>query len=163
MTNSDFIQNRIFSNKQLSAQMAVWQFKGKRIVFTNGCFDIIHPGHIAYLSKAKDFGDILVIGLNSDDSVRQLKGENRPIIPEKERAFMLASLRFVDAVVIFDEETPINLIQQLQPDVLVKGKDYKAEEIVGYDIVTAKGGAVETIELVEGFSTTSLIDKLKQI
>lgn len=163
MTNSDFIQNRIFSNKQLSAQMAVWQFKGKRIVFTNGCFDIIHPGHIAYLSKAKDFGDILVIGLNSDDSVRQLKGENRPIIPEKERAFMLASLRFVDAVVIFDEETPINLIQQLQPDVLVKGKDYKAEEIVGYDIVTAKGGTVETIELVEGFSTTSLIDKLKQL
>ncbi len=143
--------------------MAVWKFKGKRIVFTNGCFDIIHPGHIAYLSKAKDFGDILVIGLNSDDSVRQLKGENRPIIPEKERAFMLASLRFVDAVVVFDEETPINLIEMLQPDVLVKGKDYKAEEIVGYDIVKAKGGTVETIELVEGFSTTSLIDKLKQL
>ncbi len=162
MSNPEKIKNRIYSRQSLEALVQQWQQESKKIVFTNGCFDIVHPGHLDYLSKAADLGDVLVVGLNTDVSVRQLKGVGRPVIDENGRAFLLASLRFVDAVVLFDEPTPYELIRLVQPDVLVKGKDYKAEEVVGYDIVSAKGGTVQTIDLVPGYSTSSLIMKLIQ-
>jgi len=133
----------------------------KKVVFTNGCFDIMHRGHIEYLSKAADLGDILVIGLNTDDSVSRLKGSHRPIQDEKGRAYVMASLSFVDYVVFFNEDTPYDLIKKVQPDILVKGADYNAEDIVGYDIVIAKGGTVETIEFVLGYSTSAIEAKIK--
>lgn len=160
MLKSEIAKGKIYSIEQLNRQLAIWNFKSRKIVFTNGCFDILHLGHIDYLSKAADLGDILIIGLNSDDSVRKLKGEGRPVNNAEARALMLASLRFVDAVTIFNEDTPYELINSIQPDVLVKGKDYKTEEIAGYDIVLAKGGQVTTIHLLEGYSTTGLIEKL---
>ena len=143
--------------------IAVWKFLNHKIVFTNGCFDILHRGHIEYLAKAADEGDILVVGLNTDNSVRKIKGDNRPVNDEETRASVLGALGFVDAVILFDEETPYDLIKSVQPDVLVKGSDYKEEDIVGYDIVTASGGEIKTIELLEGFSTTGLIDRLKSL
>ncbi|HQO51125.1 MAG TPA: D-glycero-beta-D-manno-heptose 1-phosphate adenylyltransferase [Bacteroidales bacterium] len=160
MNRPEQIKQRIHSWKSLSNMLHVWRFQQKKIVFTNGCFDIVHLGHLDYLSKAADLGDILILGLNTDASVQRLKGAGRPVVDELARAFMMASLRFVDAVVLFDQQTPYELIQLVQPDVLVKGKDYKAEEVVGYDIVTAKGGKVETIDLVPGYSTTALIQKI---
>ncbi|MGC9342042.1 MAG: D-glycero-beta-D-manno-heptose 1-phosphate adenylyltransferase [Bacteroidales bacterium] len=132
-----------------------------KMVFTNGCFDILHKGHIHYLSSASDLGDYLVIGLNSDDSVRRLKGEDRPLQDEESRALILASLSFVDFVILFSEDTPHELIDKLKPDVLVKGGDYKAEEIVGYDLVTSRGGEVKIIDFVEGHSSSGIINKLK--
>ncbi|MBE0663412.1 MAG: D-glycero-beta-D-manno-heptose 1-phosphate adenylyltransferase [Bacteroidales bacterium] len=161
MLKSEVIQNKILGAEELQRHLALWRFKDKKIVFTNGCFDILHLGHIDYLMKAADAGDILIIGLNTDASVRKLKGEGRPVNSEHARAMMLASLAFVSAVVLFDEETPYELIQNIQPDVLVKGNDYKIEEIVGYDIVLAKGGEVITVDLLAGYSTTGLIEKLK--
>lgn len=155
------INDKILNENALLDRLKVWRREGKSIVFSNGCFDILHRGHVEYLSKAADLGDILVIGLNTDASVKRLKGPSRPVNDEKARAVVLAALQFVDAVVFFDEDTPYNLIKCVQPDVLVKGKDYKAENIVGYDIVTNSGGRVETIELVEGFSTTKVIEALK--
>ena len=155
------INDKILSGNALLDRLKVWRREGKSIVFSNGCFDILHRGHVEYLSKAADLGDILVIGLNTDASVKRLKGPSRPVNDEKARAVVLAALQFVDAVVFFDEDTPYNLIKCVRPDVLVKGKDYKAEDIVGYDIVTNSGGRVETIELVEGFSTTKVIEALK--
>lgn len=148
-----------------------WQMKGEKVVFTNGCFDILHTGHVTYLVKAADLGHKLVVGLNTDQSVkRQGKGEERPINHEDARLMVLASLGFVDAVVLFDEDTPLRLIEALSPDILVKGGDYDAEErdihskkyIVGSDIVLKKGGKVCTIDLVDGFSTTSIVNKLKK-
>jgi rfaE bifunctional protein nucleotidyltransferase chain/domain len=132
-----------------------------RTVFTNGCFDILHRGHIEYLQKAKTFGDKLVVGLNSDASVRRLKGEARPIQDEQSRKIILEALRFVDEVIIFDEDTPYELIKKIQPDVLVKGADYKPEDIVGYDIVKAKGGEVRTVEFVDGHSTSRIVESLR--
>lgn len=155
------INDKILSKNALLDRLKVWRREGKSIVFSNGCFDILHRGHVEYLSKAADLGDVLVIGLNTDASVKRLKGPSRPVNDEKARAVVLAALQFVDAVVFFDEDTPYNLIKCVHPDVLVKGKDYKAEDIVGYDIVTNNGGRVETIELVEGFSTTKVIEALK--
>lgn len=155
------IYDKILDDKSLDKKLNLWREEGKSIVFSNGCFDILHRGHVEYLSKAADLGDILIIGLNTDDSVRRLKGPSRPVNDEKARAVVLAALEFVDAIMFFEEDTPYNLIKRVQPDVLVKGKDYKAEDIVGYDIVTAKGGKVETIELVEGFSTTKIVNSLK--
>ena len=131
------------------------------MVFSNGCFDILHVGHVRYLNEARSFGDYLVIGLNSDRSVRQLKGPDRPINQQDSRAVMLAALAFVDYVVIFDEETPLVLIQQLLPDILVKGSDYDPKDIVGGKEVIANGGKVVTVPLVEGFSSTKIINKLK--
>ena len=137
--------------------------QGKKIVFTNGCFDILHRGHVEYLCHARDLGDYLVLGLNTDESVKRLgKSPERPINNEETRATILAGLECVDAIVLFNEDTPLELITCIQPDVLVKGNDYKAEDIVGYDIVTNKGGKVITINLVEGFSTTKLIEKMKK-
>lgn len=161
MLKSEVIQNKILSADELQRHLTLWRFKGKKIVFTNGCFDILHLGHIDYLMKSADAGDVLIIGLNTDASVRKLKGEGRPVNNEQARALILASLVFVNAVVLFDDDTPYNLIQKIQPDVLVKGSDYKIEEIAGYDIVLAKGGKVITVDLLAGYSTTGLIEKLK--
>lgn len=133
----------------------------QKIVFTNGCFDVLHFGHVRYLLEAKKLGDILVVGLNSDDSVRRLKGPSRPINGEKERAFVLAALSFVDYVVLFEEDTPENLIKAVRPDVLVKGGDYALDQIVGADFVTQNGGTVTTIPFVEGFSSSQIIEQLK--
>ena len=135
--------------------------QNKKIVFTNGCFDILHRGHIEYLTKAKEFGDVLIVGLNSDTSVQRLKGKDRPINPEADRARILDALKPVDYVVIFEEDTPLRLIQMVKPDVLVKGGDYKVEEIVGSEYVMSYGGKVEIIPFVEGKSTTKIIQKIK--
>ncbi len=133
------------------------------MVFTNGCFDILHAGHLDYLERARALGDRLVIGLNSDASVTRLKGPGRPVNALKTRELMLASLMFVDAVVIFDEDTPERLITEVKPDILVKGGDYLAENIVGADFVTAKGGRVEVLPFVDGYSTTSIIEKIRNL
>ena len=155
------INNKLLDGEKLAKWLDDCRKKGKKIVFSNGCFDILHRGHVEYLSKAAAFGDVMVIGLNTDASVRRLKGPSRPVNDEKSRAFVLAGLECVTAVVLFNEDTPYNLIKTVQPDVLVKGSDYKPENIVGYDIVTAKGGKVVTVDLVEGFSTTGIINKIK--
>jgi len=162
MTKSAQILKKIFTSADADYQrmLTIWQFQGKKIVFTNGCFDILHLGHIDYLSKATDMGDLLIIGLNTDLSVSKVKGKNRPIQNENSRAMVLASLGFVDVVVFFGEDTPYNLIKITQPDILVKGADYKPEDIVGYDIVKNKGGEVVTIEFLEGYSTTAIEKKI---
>lgn len=134
---------------------------GHKIVFTNGCFDVLHYGHVHYLLQAKELGDILVIGLNSDNSVRRLKGPTRPINGENERAFVLAALACVNYVTLFEEDTPEELIKVVRPDVLVKGGDYTLDNIVGADFVMQNGGTVTTIPFVEGFSSTRIIEKLK--
>lgn len=156
------IEGRIAREKEeLYNTLKQWQFKGERIVFTNGCFDIVHRGHVEYLAKAASLGTRLVIGLNTDASVRRLKGESRPVNNEYARALLLSSLIFVDKVILFDEDTPLELIRYIQPDILVKGSDYKPESIVGYDIVKGKGGKIITIDFVDGYSTTSILDKCK--
>ena len=140
----------------------IWRMKGDRIVFTNGCFDILHRGHVEYLQEAAALGDRLVIGLNSDASVkRQNKGPERPLNDELSRAKVLAALRLVDAVVIFDQDTPLELIQAIGPDVLVKGGDWPEDKIVGADLVKARGGSVHSLKLVDGFSTTGLVEKIR--
>lgn len=135
--------------------------RGKKIVFTNGCFDILHPGHIAYLNEARKEGDVLVVGLNSDASVKKIKGPDRPINNENDRRFMLENLRAVDAVVIFNEETPYDLIRQLEPQVLVKGGDWKPEQIVGSDLVLQSGGVVKSLQFIDGHSTSQIISKVQ--
>ncbi len=134
---------------------------GKKIVFTNGCFDIIHAGHVKYLEEAKKLGDILVLGLNSDDSVSRLKGPSRPVNNQNDRAIVISALKSIDFVAIFDQDTPYELIGVVQPDVLVKGGDYNPDDIVGADIVRARGGKVVTIDFVEGKSTSSIIGKMQ--
>ena len=134
---------------------------GRRVVFTNGCFDLLHAGHVRYLNEARSLGDVLVVGLNTDDSVRRLKGEGRPLTPERERAEILLALAAVDAVVLFSEETPREVIQALSPDVLVKGGDWDVEAIVGREHVRSRGGEVRSIPLLEGRSTTSILRKLR--
>lgn len=131
-----------------------------KVVFTNGCFDLVHRGHVDYLSKARDLGDLLIVGLNSDDSVRRLKGEKRPISNQQSRAIVLAAFAFVDYVVIFDEDTPLNLIKSIKPDILVKGGDYNHDNVVGADFVESYGGRLELIPLVPGESTTNLVNKM---
>jgi len=136
---------------------------GKKVVFTNGCFDIIHAGHVDYLMKAKSSGDILIVGLNSDSSVRNIKGNNRPIINENERAFILSQLKSVDYVIIFDEPTPHTLIEKIIPDILVKGADWNIENIVGREIVEKNGGEVKTINFITSQSTSNIIQKVLDI
>lgn len=160
MDNLQLIKNKIIAKAELTMRLGQWRDQGLRIVFTNGCFDILHRGHVEYLSKASDMGDVLVVGLNTDASVKRLKGEGRPVNDQEARALILASLGCVDAVVLFDEDTPYELIKAVRPDVLVKGADYKPEEIVGYDIVTSYGGKVETVPLVEGYSTTGILERV---
>lgn len=157
MTTLEVTNNKILDHKVLANRIAMWRFLNNKIVFTNGCFDILHRGHIEYLSQARDKGAVLIIGLNSDASVKRIKGDGRPVQDEMSRALVLASLRFVDAVVLFDEDTPYELIKLVKPDVLVKGADYTDETIVGADIVQANGGEVVVIPLVEGYSTSGIL------
>lgn len=160
MNKFEAVEKKIYNREQIPQMLALWRFQNKKIVFSNGCFDILHRGHVEYLAKAASLGDILIVGLNTDDSVKRIKGEGRPVQDEISRALVLSSLQFVNAVILFDEDTPYELIKLVQPDILVKGSDYKAKEIVGYDIVTAKGGKVVTIDLIKGYSTTRMIEKM---
>lgn len=155
------LTQKIYSKDDLVAKTQNWKAEGKKIVFTNGCFDIIHPGHIAYLGDAANLGDILIIGLNTDQSVSKLKGENRPINNEFSRTQLIASMFFVDAVVLFNEDTPLQLITALQPDVLVKGGDYNLDNIVGAKETLANGGEVKVLTFLPGYSSTSIIEKIK--
>ena len=155
------IQSKILNGKELNSTLARWRLKGHPIIFTNGCFDLIHPGHLSLLTSCKDYGGKLIIGLNSDASVKRLKGQHRPIKDEESRALLLASLVFVDAVVIFEEDTPLNLIKAIAPEILLKGGDWDVSQIVGADQVLSYGGQVETIPFVDGFSTTNLEEKIK--
>ena len=154
--------NKIQPLAALKTTVNTWQKEGKKVVFTNGVFDLLHIGHITYLAKAAELGDKLIIGLNADSSVKRIKGESRPINDQNSRAALLASLFFVDGVVMFDEDTPLNLISYLLPDILVKGADYAVENIVGAKEVIANGGEVKTITFVEGYSSTSIINKIKE-
>lgn len=155
------IKSKIMMKEEVSGLMDVWKYMGLKTVFTNGCFDIIHYGHIDYLARAASLGGKLVIGLNTDASVSKLKGPNRPVQDEKSRALILAALQFVDAVILFDEETPKELISFLIPDILVKGSDYSIDQIVGADVVLNNGGKVETMDFVAGYSTSKIIEKIK--
>ncbi|HIA06712.1 MAG TPA: D-glycero-beta-D-manno-heptose 1-phosphate adenylyltransferase [Flavobacteriales bacterium] len=153
------IRSKIKTLDEIIAASENWQSQNKRIVFTNGCFDIVHLGHIDYLSRAADLADVLVIGVNTDASVSRIKGKNRPLQDELSRSTLLASFQFVEAVVLFDDDTPYELIKAIQPDVLVKGSDYKEADIVGADIVGDKGGKIVTIDFLDGYSTSSIIEK----
>lgn len=154
--------DKVTNLADLKNRVGQWKQDGKKVVFTNGCFDLVHIGHLTYMAKASELGDKLIIGLNSDTSVRILKGEGRPVNDQHSRAALLAALFFVDAVVIFEEETPQNLIAELLPDVLIKGGDYTLDRIVGAKEVLANGGEVKTIDFVEGYSSTSIIQRIKK-
>lgn len=155
--------SKIFSRETLKEQLSRLRQAGKTIVFTNGCFDILHVGHVRYLGEAKKLGDILVLALNSDTSVRAIKGEKRPLVPEDERADIMAALESIDYVILFDDPTPQRLIEYLQPDILVKGGDWAEAAIAGADFVKASGGRVITIPLTEGRSTTNIVEKIRQV
>ena len=152
---------KITALPQLTESIATWKSEGKKVVFTNGVFDLLHLGHITYLAKAAELGDKLIIGLNTDASVKRLKGENRPVNDQNNRAALLAALFFVDAVILFEEDTPRQLITLLMPDVLIKGADYTVENIAGAKEVLANGGEVKTISLVDCYSSTNIINKIK--
>lgn len=154
--------DKIKSVSDASSQVRAWQKAGEKVVFTNGCFDLVHLGHVDYLEKARNLGDRLVLGLNTDSSVGRFKGPQRPLQDQNSRARVLAAMQFVDLVVFFDEDTPLNLISQLMPNILVKGSDYLAETIVGADVVKKNGGEVKTIDFVPGYSTTRIVEKIKR-
>lgn len=154
--------DKIFSLPQLQDQASHWRSQGQKIVFTNGCFDLLHLGHVDYLEKARQLGDKLVLGLNTDASISRIKGPNRPLQDEVSRARIMASLLFIDAVVLFDQNTPLELIEAVQPDILVKGDDYTLENIVGHEVVLARGGEVKTVPLVKGYSTTNIVKKIEK-
>lgn len=171
MTRLEHIQQKIHSVESLQLLVQTWRLKNEKIAFTNGCFDILHQGHVTYLAQSANYANRLIVGLNTDSSVkRQGKGDNRPVNSEDSRLLVLASLGFVDAVVLFDEDTPYELIKELQPDVLLKGADYNPAQtdssqkdyIIGSDIVKENGGEVIAVPLVEGFSTTAIIKKMQQ-
>ena len=153
--------SKILSAQAAAHQVRSWQSAGKTVVFTNGCFDLLHPGHIHILHEAKALGDRLVVGLNSDASVRRLKGPSRPILSERDRAALLSALEDVDAVVLFSEDTPIELIALLKPDILVKGNDYRIDQVVGREVVTAYGGKVMLVPLLQGYSTTGIAHRIQ--
>lgn len=161
MKKPELIVDKIFLREQLIRRVAQWKFLGKSIAFTNGCFDILHAGHIASLSDAAKEGDILIVGVNSDASTRRLKGSERPINDESSRATLLASLVMVDAVSIFDEDTPLELITSILPDVIVKGGDYTIEQMIGAKEVIANGGRVVINPILTGFSTTNIVNKIR--
>jgi rfaE bifunctional protein nucleotidyltransferase chain/domain len=162
MTQTDLIVSKICPNTEtLMEKVGAWKKDNQPIVFTNGVFDLIHRGHVDYLAKARQLGSALIIGVNTDASVSKLKGVHRPIQDEYSRMFILASFQFVDAVILFGEQTPYELIKLVQPNVLVKGSDYKAEDIVGYDIVKANNGQVKTIDFIPGFSTSLIEQRIK--
>lgn len=155
------MQDKIMDRETLARLSEGWKVKSQKVVFTNGCFDILHPGHIQLLLQAAEAGDKLVLGLNTDASVKRLKGEGRPVNDEQSRALIMAAQLYVDAVTLFDEDTPLELIQAIHPDVIVKGGDYTPETVVGNDFVTSYGGKVVIVPTVEGFSTTSTINRMK--
>jgi len=154
--------NKVLTRRMLARHLGALRRQGKRIVFTNGCFDLIHPGHVRYLRAAKRLGDVLVAGLNSDASVRRLKGPTRPLVSQRARCEVMAALEMVDYVTVFGEDTPYALIKELQPDVLVKGGDWKAEQIVGADIVRSRGGSVRSLRFAPGYSTTQLLETIRR-
>ncbi len=161
MRNANIIHQKIYNRESLSRQVLIWKFLGKKIVFTNGVFDILHHGHVYSLTQAAQEGDILIVGLNSDASVKRLnKGPERPINDQESRALLMASMVMVDAVVIFDEDTPYELILSLLPDVLVKGGDYRVEQVVGHREILENGGQVIINPIVEGYSTTSIVKRI---
>jgi D-glycero-beta-D-manno-heptose 1-phosphate adenylyltransferase len=153
---------KIVTLPEAKKQVKEWQRAGHHVVFTNGCFDLIHLGHVDYLEKARMLGDKLVLGLNTDDSVSRFKGPERPLQDELSRARVLAAMQFIDLVVLFNEDTPLSLISELLPDILVKGSDYLADNIVGADVVKKNGGVVKTIDFVPGYSTTRIVEKIKK-
>ncbi len=155
------LHRKIIPIGEIASLARKWREEEENIVFTNGCFDLIHRGHIDYLAKAAGMGTKLIIGLNTDASVQRIKGESRPFQDEMSRAMVLASFFFTDAIVLFDEDTPYELIREIIPDILVKGADYREEDIVGYDIVTQAGGMVKTLEFLAGYSTTSIVNRIK--
>jgi D-beta-D-heptose 7-phosphate kinase/D-beta-D-heptose 1-phosphate adenosyltransferase len=163
MMHTQRIPEKIFSRDELTRQVNRWKLLGKKIVFTNGCFDILHSGHLEVLSKAAEAGNILVVGLNSNESVSRLKGPHRPVNSEAFRTLMMASLQIVDAVSVFTEDTPLELISAILPDVLVKGGDYTPETIVGADLVTRHGGTVLVVPIVQGYSTTGIIERIRSL
>ena len=163
MRSVSSIPNKIYTIGTLQQQLKRWRLLNKKIVFTNGVFDILHEGHIASLSEAAAEGNILIVGVNADAAVKKLKGESRPVNKENSRALLLAALVMTDAVIIFEEDTPLNLINAIMPDVLVKGGDYTLEQIVGAKEVMENGGQVKIIPILEGFSTTGIIEKMKLI
>jgi D-beta-D-heptose 7-phosphate kinase/D-beta-D-heptose 1-phosphate adenosyltransferase len=154
---------KVLSQHELATRSATWRMAGKRIAFTNGCFDILHGGHLALLREAAKLGDVLVLAINSDDSIRRLKGNERPLVGQEDRAALLAALDCVDAVTIFDEDTPLETIQRVRPQVLVKGADYKMEEVVGREFVENGGGRVALIPLVPEKSTTALVKRIRSV
>lgn len=162
MSNLQNITSKIYTLSDLKIHTDKWKEKGDKIVFTNGCFDLLHRGHVEILANTADLGDRLVIGLNSDTSIQELKGKNRPIIEENSRAILLASLQFVDAIVLFSEETPEKLIETIIPNILAKGGDYKVTEIAGHNVVLENGGEVILVPFIYGFSTTNIVDKIKK-
>ena len=163
MKNTESVHHKIFTLTELLHKLAQLRMPGKTVSFTNGCFDILHRGHISSLSEAAAEADFLVVGVNSDNSTRKLKGEGRPVNDEQSRALLLASLLIVDAVVLFEEDTPLELIKAVKPDVLVKGGDYTLEQIVGSKEVTEYGGRVVINSIIEGFSTTGILDKISKL
>jgi len=156
------LKEKLFKLEELAAERAKWKAEGKKVVFTNGVFDLLHIGHLSYLSAAADLGHKLIIGLNSDASTKRLKGPSRPVNNEYSRSVMLAAIFFIDAVVIFEEDTPINVIKTLLPDILIKGGDYSINQIVGAPEVIANGGEVKVIDFVDGYSSTGIINKIKE-
>ena len=161
MKASQNILEKIYSIEDISKQTLRWKLKSKSIVFTNGVFDLLHEGHIASLTQAASLGDILIVGINSDDSVKKLKGPSRPINNEYTRALLLSQMLIVDAVVIFNEDTPLELIKSIMPDILVKGGDYTIDQIAGAKEVIANGGKVVLADMIDGVSTSSIIEKMK--
>ena len=162
MKTNQAIPNKIYCINDLERQAKIWKMLGKKIVFTNGVFDIVHHGHIASLTEAASHGDVLVVGVNADTSVKKIKGPTRPINDENARSLLLASLLQTDAIIIFEEDTPINLITKIMPDVLVKGGDYTLEQIIGGKEVIAAGGKVVIAQMVDGISSTKIIDKMNE-
>ena len=161
MQKIQWIQDKIYSRERLARECNIWRAAGKKIVFTNGCFDILHHGHLDLLARAADMGNILIVGLNTDSSVQRLKGPERPVTNEADRSFQIASLLCTSAVCLFDEDTPENLLHLLRPDVLVKGGDYTIDKIVGAEFVQSYGGTVEIIPFVDGYSTSAIISRIK--
>lgn len=163
MKEVSIVDNKVMDRSALAAKAEQWRAQGRKIVFTNGCFDILHRGHLEILKESAGFGDVLVVGLNTDASVKKLKGELRPVNDEDFRAHMMASLHIVDAVTLFGEDTPLELIHALKPDVIVKGGDYTIDKVVGADEVLKRGGEVRIVPFVKGYSTTALIETIQRL
>jgi D-beta-D-heptose 7-phosphate kinase/D-beta-D-heptose 1-phosphate adenosyltransferase len=163
MKKKSRINHKIFDRDTLAQKVAAWKKEGSKIVFTNGCFDILHKGHLQVLQESASFGDILIVGLNTDASVKKLKGDQRPVNDEAFRTLMMANLEIVDAVTVFPEDTPLELIKKIRPDVIVKGGDYTPEQVVGCEVVLLNGGEIKIVPIVKGYSTTAIIDAIQKL